>query len=113
MVSRAVMVCLLGAGIGAAQQTTGVKPGSKSPAGSDQSKSVAAVKTASPEGKADIASDQPVITLHGLCDNKTSSSAPCETKVTREQFDALLQAFNPGHQNITPAMRRNLAQAYV
>jgi hypothetical protein len=112
MVSRALMVCLLGAGMALAQSTTGTKSAATA-SNSAQGKAAEAPKPGSQESQSNTATDQPVITLHGLCDGETSSSSSCETKVTREQFEALLQAFNPGHQNITPAMRRNLAQAYV
>ena len=67
-----------------------------------------------------------VITIKGICNNapvrrpagtaarKTApaaaSTGPCQTVITREDFERLIQTVNP---NLPPAMRRNVAQAYV
>lgn len=69
---------------------------------------------------------QPVITVNGVCSTTpaaakaspagTKSSpagASCKTIITKTQFEKLLKAVNTSNQNISPAMRRNLAQAYV
>lgn len=57
----------------------------------------------------------PVLTIHGACSAGQKSSDPnsCTTIVTKDQFDKLLEAVNTNNQPIPPAMRRNLAQAYV
>jgi hypothetical protein len=64
---------------------------------------------------------QAVITVRGLCPAETRpatkpavpSTADCVTTVTREQFDTLVKAFNPGNQPVPPAAQRKLAEAYV
>jgi hypothetical protein len=68
-----------------------------------------------------VAPSEPVITVRGLCpaDTNPASKAAvpttndCVIKVTKEQFDNLLKAFNPGNQTVPPAQRRQVAQAYV
>jgi PPIC-type PPIASE domain len=82
---------------------------------------------APPESAAKVAPSDPVITVHGLCSNtppkrpagaaagKTaakapSASGPCETVITKAQFERLIETVNP---NVPPTMRRNIAQAYV
>jgi hypothetical protein len=70
---------------------------------------------------APVAATDPVITVHGLCLADTGAAANaavpttenCTIKVTKEQFDNLLKAFNPTNQAIPPAQRRQVAQSYV
>jgi parvulin-like peptidyl-prolyl isomerase len=85
-----------------------------------------------PQASSDAAAvpaTEPVITIQGVCAStparKTGTAAAaktpagtragesCKTLVTKTQFEDLLSAVNPNNQNIAPAMRRNLAQAYV
>ena len=82
---------------------------------------------AQPDTAATVAPAAPVITVHGVCNNtapkrpaaagarKTatpaaSASGPCETVITKAQFEKLLETVNP---NVPAGMRRNIAQAYV
>src|SRR5437588_1728408 len=68
-----------------------------------------------------VAPTQSVITVRGLCPADTSPASKaavpttndCVITVTREQFDNLLKAFNPGNQPVPTAQRRQVAQAYV
>jgi parvulin-like peptidyl-prolyl cis-trans isomerase-like protein len=70
---------------------------------------------------APVAPTDAVITVRGLCpaDIKPASNAAvpttneCLLKVTKEQFDNLLKAFNPTNQVVTQAQRRQVAQSYV
>ena len=72
---------------------------------------------------ATVAPTQAVITAKGICPHKPVSKAaagapkpapaPCVTVITKAQFEKLLNAVSPANQNVPPAMRRNLAQAYV
>jgi hypothetical protein len=55
---------------------------------------------------------QPVITVHGVCD-KASQAGDCSKVITRQEFESLMDALNPGGQAISPSGRQNLAQAYV
>jgi hypothetical protein len=68
--------------------------------------------SASPVGET-----QSVITIRGLCaeeaGSKRQSGNPCSKQITRKDFERLMNALNPGGQNISPSGRQNLAQAYV
>lgn len=79
------------------------------PAGSPGS----APKTASaPEAKpteVTVSPNDPVITLKGFCDDPSKQGDACKTVVTREQFEKMADALQPG---MSPAVRRQLANAY-
>jgi hypothetical protein len=64
-----------------------------------------------------VGASQPVITVRGLCSENggkaVNDAARCSTNITREQFEKLMNALNPGGQAISPAGRQNLALAYV
>jgi parvulin-like peptidyl-prolyl cis-trans isomerase-like protein len=70
---------------------------------------------------APVSPSDPVLTVHGLCPADTGASSnaavpttnDCVIKVTKEQFDKLINAFNGTNQPVTPAMRRQFGQAYV
>src|SRR5215469_6949697 len=67
-----------------------------------------------PDTAAAVAATAPVITVKGVCtDGTPSSSQTCTTTVTKGQFEKLLNALNSSNQTIAPAMRRNLAHAYL
>jgi hypothetical protein len=60
---------------------------------------------------APVAPNDPVITIHGLCD-KTADANSCTTVVTKEQYDSLLRSLTPpGQQPPPPTVQ--LAQQYV
>lgn len=81
---------------------------------------------AQPESASKVAPTAAVITIKGICNNgpakrpastATRKTAPaaaatgtCQTVISREEFEKLIQSVNP---NLPPAMRRNVAQAYV
>jgi parvulin-like peptidyl-prolyl isomerase len=85
-----------------------------------------ATPPAQPESASKVAPTAAVITIKGICSNgpakrpattaarKTApaaaSTGTCQTVITREEFEKLIQSVNP---NLPPAMRRNVAQAYV
>ena len=59
---------------------------------------------------------QPVITIHGVCDGaaqKNKDSASCSKVITREEFEKLVNALNPGGQTISPHARQTFAQIYT
>jgi hypothetical protein len=60
---------------------------------------------------------QPVISIHGLCENSAAGAAmepsSCMTVVTRDQFEELMNSINLTGQSFSPAALRNLAQTYV
>src|SRR5258708_7168257 len=69
----------------------------------------------------DLPPETPVISIKGLCPaengvavtNKVPSNNDCSMRVTKQQFDNLVKAFNTNNQPVTPAQRRNLGQSYV
>jgi hypothetical protein len=73
------------------------------------------------EKPAELPPETPVISIKGLCPaenspavgNKVPSNSDCSMKVTKQQFDNLVNAFNTNNQTVTPAQRRNLGQSYV
>jgi hypothetical protein len=73
------------------------------------------------EKPADVAPDQPVISIRGLCpadtgpaiQNNVPTTKQCTMTVTKEQFDNLVKAFNSNNQPVPPAARRKLAEGYV
>lgn len=63
-----------------------------------------------------------VITIHGVCAvtpaGTKKAAAPqagsgCVTKMTKAEFEKLLQSINPNNQQVPPNVRRSLAQRYV
>lgn len=87
-------------------------------AGGPQSGQQAASPAPKPADAASVAPAAAVITAHGVCEDGQKSSGPaksgpCDIIVTKEQFETLLNALNPGNQPLPPSARRNLAQAYV
>jgi len=119
MMTRKLIACFLLAGAAMAQ-STGNAPKSRA-----QEMVVAQSKPPSlqrPDEKpADVAPDQPVISIRGLCPAETGpaiqsavpSTKQCTMTVTKEQFDNLLKAFNSNNQPVAPSDRRKLAQGYV
>src|SRR5258708_1607370 len=54
-----------------------------------------------------------VITIHGLCSAPASDPHQCNTVISRQQFDTLVDALNTTNQPISPEARRKLAHDYV
>src|SRR5215471_15134591 len=102
-----------------AQRQTTSPPATTSPS---VSKTTATPAPATDPGTS-VAPTEPVITAKGVCPNRPVTKAapgapkpapaPCQTVVTKGQFEKLVNAVSPSNQNVPPAMRRNLAQAYV
>ncbi|HLJ27152.1 MAG TPA: peptidylprolyl isomerase [Candidatus Angelobacter sp.] len=65
---------------------------------------------------ATVAPAQPVITVHGVCEEGKENTAPgasaCAKVVTREQFESLMKALNPG-QEFPANARNNLGKLYA
>lgn len=67
-------------------------------------------------GRESVGPTQAVITVQGICNaDHASAAAPgaCVTTMTREQFESLVNAFNPNGQPITDANRQNFARTYA
>jgi hypothetical protein len=123
---RILIACLfLATTLGQAQTKNTQKPAStpSQPATTPSSPSPANPPTLKKpdEMLAPVAPTDSVITVHGLCPADTGAATnaavpttnDCTIKVTKEQFDNLLKAFNPTNQPISPAQRRQVAQSYV
>lgn len=57
-----------------------------------------------------VAPTDPVITLKGFCDDPAKQGDACRTVITREQFDKVVDAVQPG---LPQPMRRTLATRYA
>jgi hypothetical protein len=64
-----------------------------------------------------VAASEPVVTIHGLCEDQPSpllaAANPCTTVVTREAFEKLLDSMNITGKTLTSETRRNLAETYA
>jgi parvulin-like peptidyl-prolyl isomerase len=64
-----------------------------------------------------VGATEPVITIRGLCEQSAGRTAgnmsPCSRVITREEFENLMKALNPGGQTITPKGRQNLGETYA
>ena len=99
------LVCLLLAGLAYGQAAP---PATPPAAGAKADQSASAVPDKAPEVK--VGPDDPVITLKGFCADASQQGEACKTVITREQFEKLSEALQPG---MAPAMRRQLATAYA
>ena len=55
------------------------------------------------------------ITIHGLCNDQPTAKAKadCNTVITKEQFDVIVNALNAIGPQLLPAQKRGVAQGYV
>jgi hypothetical protein len=67
--------------------------------------------------KPTISGSEAVITIHGICGETASLQAgkidSCETAVSKEKFEKLLESMNVMEKTIGPETRRNLAEVYA
>jgi parvulin-like peptidyl-prolyl isomerase len=98
------LACLLLAGLAYGQAAP---PATPPAAGAKVEPSASAVPDKAPETK--VGTDDPVITLKGLCADSTLQGDACKTVITRAQFEKIADAQQPG---MPPAMRRQLATRY-
>jgi peptidyl-prolyl cis-trans isomerase C len=54
-----------------------------------------------------------IITIHGLCSTPASDPNQCNTVISRQQFETMLDALNTSNRTINQATRRKLAEDYV
>ena len=132
--SLLILVCAVTAACSAQTPAPQSQPGSQAstpaapatpPAQTPQPAPKPAVPPPPPaDTSAKVAPTQPVITVKGVCESTpvrkaaagtTPKPTPtaCKTVVTKADFEKLINALNTSNQTIPPAMRRNLAQAYV
>src|ERR1035437_3174251 len=98
------LACLMLAGLAYGQTAPPAPPAA---AGAKAEPSASAVPDKAPEIK--VGTDDPVITLKGLCADSTQQGDACKTVITRAQFEKIADALQPG---MPPAMRRQLATRY-
>lgn len=99
------LVCLLLASVVYGQAA----PPAPSPAaGAKADQSAPAATEKAPEVK--VGPDDTVITLKGFCADAGQQGDACKTAISRARFEKLAEALQP---NMSPAIRRNLANAYA
>lgn len=109
---RLLIVLIVGGGAALAQAPPQVSPNAPNPP-------AAAAQPPRLAGPAELPSDAVVITIHGVCPaakgGASASSAPCVTKITKDQFDTIVSAMtlNTPGQALTAAAMRNFAESYV
>jgi hypothetical protein len=61
-----------------------------------------------------VPSDAPVVTVHGVCPDKTDSAKKdsCQVVITKEQFKTMLAGMSVTSQITTPAAMRTFAESY-
>jgi hypothetical protein len=99
-----LLVCLLLASLAYGQAA---QPATPPAAGAKADQSMPATPEKAPEVK--VGPEDTVITLKGFCSDTSLQGDACKTTVTREQFEKLAEALQPG---MSPAIRRQLATIY-
>src|SRR5208282_181362 len=97
---------LLLAGLAYGQATSTPAPAAPAP----KVEQSAPAASAAPEKAPEVKPDDPVITLKGFCADSSLQGDACKTVITREQFDKLAEALQPG---MPQALRRQLATRYA
>jgi hypothetical protein len=68
-------------------------------------------------GKPVVSGSEAVITIHGLCNDRSihpdTPAGTCETVITRDAFERLLNSMNVLEKTVAPETRRNLAEIYA
>lgn len=87
------------------------------PMKNQQSSVSPASKAGLPAAKAPVTPADPVITILGLCSGaqnpSSGGSTPCETEVSRQEFESLINAVDFEGQLIQPAARKRFAETYA
>jgi PPIC-type PPIASE domain len=96
-------VCLVLAGLAFAQAPQPSAP----PTGAKAEPGATAPADTAPAVQ--VGPNDPVLTLKNFCADAKQSGDSCKTVITRAEFDKLADALQP---NMTPAIRRNLANKY-
>lgn len=63
-----------------------------------------------------VGSDDPVITLHGVCANPgeaAKSDPSCKTVISRREFDLLVNSINLAGRTVSMGARQNIAKTYA
>jgi parvulin-like peptidyl-prolyl isomerase len=76
----------------------------------------ASSKAVDKSGSSQLTASDPVITIHGLCDASSGAKADgkaCNTVITKQQFDDVLNGLNALGPQLLPMQRRAVAEGYV
>ena len=123
--TRRLIVCILAAttALAQAQEKAPKKqaPAPQDPATTQSTPAAPPSLLKRDEKPPEMAPDQPVISIRGLCPAETKpatqsavpSTKECAITVTKEQFDNLVKAFNANNQPVPLAARRKLGESYV
>jgi hypothetical protein len=105
--TRYGLLCLLLGALAWGQANTQSTPAPQTPA----APAGAAGQNTLPQA-ADVPPDTPVITISGICPNSATAKNPadCKTVITREQFEKMVDAVQPG---MPARMRRQFATRYA
>lgn len=111
-----ILILLVAAAMAPVQTPTATQATNIAPTVSAAKKTVDAAP-ANKAKTASLAATDPVITIHGLCAGPQSaehkSGSSCNTVVTKEQFDVIMNALNAIGPPLLPAQRRPVAQGYA
>lgn len=99
-------VCLMLTGIAFGQAPQPSAP----PAAAQPGKPATADSAPAASPEAQVGPNDPVLTLKNFCADTKQQGDSCKTVITRAQFDKLADALQP---NMSPAIRRNLANKYT
>ena len=119
MRSWCALLLLSSIAVAQAQAPAGQKPTAKpsAPAAQSAPQAQAPAKPAAPAANpAAVPENAPVVTLNGVCAEKSAKPADCKTQITRAQFEQILNAVTtaqPGSAaQLSPSAKRNLATQY-
>jgi hypothetical protein len=120
---RTLITCLLAATTALAQAPAESSKQQQQPSGSATQSQPAGPPSLlkRDEKPAEVAPNQAVLTIRGICPAPTGvankptvpSTSECVTTLTKEQFDNMVNSLNSNHQVVTPDARRKLADNYV
>ncbi|MBI1740378.1 MAG: peptidyl-prolyl cis-trans isomerase [Acidobacteriales bacterium] len=98
-------MCLLLGGLAYGQAASPVPP----PHPAAGAKAVPSAEAGEKPAETKVSTSDPVITVKGACTDPAKKAEVCETVVTREQFERLADALQPG---MSPPIKLRLANAY-
>jgi parvulin-like peptidyl-prolyl isomerase len=84
-------------------------------AGSSSPQTLPTLNGPKADESASVPANAPVLTVHGICDNaqKGADASACNTVLTKQQFEKMINAINSNNQPVPPQVRRNIAQRYA
>jgi hypothetical protein len=101
------LVCLLLGGLAYGQAANPAPPPTPQPAAG--AKAVPAADASAKPAESKVNPTDPVITVKATCSDPAKEGEPCETVVTREQFEKMAESLQPG---MSAAIRIRLANTY-